>query len=131
MKLLEAIEAWTGFILVLICLSIFLAIIFIWTGAKLAGNENLDFKKILKTIILSSLFVYITTVILSSLSFSNAVIGFILGLLLLPIIIKIILNSTLKQTFVFWVFSVVSHFLALWIGATLFIGGMKDLIKIL
>lgn len=131
MDILEALEAWSGLVFVMICISIFLVSIFIWIGAKVAGIKNSGFRKAIVAAIFSSLVIYLFTIICSIFPYIGAILGFFVGLLLVPLIMRRILNSTLRQTFVVWIFNAIAQILALVLGATLFIGGIKDLIKII
>jgi len=129
--MLETLEAWSGFILVLIFFSIILATLFIWVGIKATGIEDISLKKIILTALAVSLVTYFTIVILSTLPVLRAVPSFVIGLLLSLFIIKSILGFTFQQNFIVWGFNVIAQVLAVIICAKLFIGGIKDLIKII
>jgi len=131
MSISETIEAWSGLILVMACISIFLASIFIWIGTKITKIKNFKFRKAIISAISSSLIIYLTIIIFSIFPYLGAIIGFFIGLLLASFLMRRILDSTLRQTFVIWIFNGLAQILAVIVGATLFIGGVRDLIKIL
>jgi len=131
MSISETIEAWSGLILVMACISIFLASIFIWIGTKITNIKNFKFRKAIISAISSSLIIYLTIIIFSIFPYLGAIIGFFIGLLLASFLMRRILDSTLRQTFVIWIFNGLAQILAVIVGATLFIGGVRDLIKIL
>jgi len=128
--MLETLEAWGGFILVLIFLSFLIASLFIWVGAKIARIKNSTLKKAFIASITASFITYIMTVLLSALPIFSTILCYFIGLFLALFAIKIVFNSTLRQAFLVWIFNTVAQVLTVFIGASLFIGGIKDLIRI-
>lgn len=129
--MLEAIEAWLGFVLVLIFLGFILATLFMWVGIKAAGIENISVKTIILMAITTSVFIYILTIAFSALPFLGTIPSYFIGLLLSVFVIKVILGLTLQQSLVIWIFNIAAQVLVVFFCTKLFIGGLKDLIKII
>ena len=128
--MLETLEAWSGFILVLIFFSIILVTLFIWVGAKVIDVEDISLKKSILIAATATLVIYTLTIILSALPFIGTVPCYIIGLVLSLLAVKLILNLSFQQSLVIWVFNLAAQILAVIIGAKFFIGGLKDLFKI-
>jgi len=129
--MLETLEAWAGFILVLIFLSFLIASLFIWIGAKMARIKNPTLKRAFFASIAASIITYIVTLIFSALPIISTIPCYFIGLFFALFVIKIVFNSTLKQAFLVWIFNIAAQIIAVIIGASLFIGGIGDLIKII
>jgi hypothetical protein len=129
--MLEAIKAWSGFVLVLIFLSIILSTLFQWLGTKVTNYENFNLKKIILIALTTTIVVYITTIILSAFTSIGTILCYILGLVLSLLIIHLFTNLIFQQSLIIWIFNIAAQILAVIIGAKMFIGGIKDLIKII
>jgi hypothetical protein len=127
----EALEAWSGFILVAIFFSSIASVLFIWVGTKTIGIESLTLKKIIIAAILISVFIYIVTLIVSSLPFFGTIISYCIALVLSLFVIQLILSLSIHQSLVLWGFNVAAQILAVLFCAEYFIGGIKNLIKII
>jgi len=128
--MIEAVKAWSGFVLVLIFFSIILATLFIWVGTKSVVKEDIGFKKTILVAITATLVIYSVIIILSALPFIGTVPCYIIGLALSLLAIKLILSLSFQQSLIIWVFNIAAQILAVIIGAKLFIGGLGDLLKI-
>lgn len=129
--MLETLEAWGGFILVLIFLSFLIASLFIWVGAKIARINNSTLKRAYLAAIAASFTTYFMTILLSALPAISTILSFFIGVFLCLFVIKRVFRSTIRQAFMIWIFNTVAQVLTVFIGASLFIGGIKDLIRII
>lgn len=127
----ETLEAWSGFILVAIFFSSIAAALFIWVGVKTIGIEAIDLKKIIIAAILVSVFIYVAILIISALPFLGTIISYCIAILLSLFVIKLTLGISMQQSLVIWGFNVVAQIIAILFCSKFFIGGIKDLIKII
>jgi len=129
--MIETLEAWVGFILVLIFLNFIIAGFFIWVGAKITRINNSTLKRAYLAAIAASFTTYFMTILLSALPAISTILSFFIGVFLCLFVIKRVFRSTIRQAFMIWIFNIVAQILAVIIGASLFIGGIKDLIRII
>ena len=129
--MLEALEAMSGLFLGIMIIGFLASGIFIWIGLKASSERKSSFKKIIFAAFISSLITYIVTIIFYSLPALSTFFGFSIGMLLSFLLLKKIFNLTLKKTFLIWTFFLFAHTIAVNVGAILFVGGIRDLIKIL
>jgi len=129
--MIEAIEAWSGLVAVLLSLSILFSTLFIWVGVLLAKKKDLSFRRILSAAVAGSATTYGFTVLLITLFRLDSRISFSLGLLLSLIAIRIALRLHFPVPVAIIALSIAAQILALWLGVSIFVGGMKDLLIIL
>jgi len=127
----EAIEAWSGLVAVLLGLSVLFSTLFILFGLLLAGKKGLRFRRILCAAIAGSTTTYGFSILLIIPFRLDSRISFFIGLALSLITLRRILRLRLSQHAVTMAFSIAAQILALWLGVSLFVGGMKDLLIIL
>ncbi len=126
--MLETIEAWIGFVLVLKFLGTLLACFLIWYGASLASIEKSGFWRSLLAAFLACVVTYLLA--LAALVLGPPVQtlhGFAAGLLLSIFVIKGTYRTSFSRTLVPWLFFLIAQALAILAGAELFIGGLTDL----
>ena len=129
--MVETLEAWAGFLIILIFLSFIIAGIFMWIGVKITRIRNYNFKRVILTAILTSLVTYMVTVLFSAFPIINTIHCFFIGLFLSFFIIKSVFDSTLKQAILVWIFNIFAQVLTVILGASLFVGGIRYLLKII
>jgi hypothetical protein len=129
--MIEAIEAWSGLVAVLLSLSILFSTLFIWVGVLPAKKKDLSFRRILCAAVAGSTTTYGFTVLLVALFRLDSRISFSLGLLLSLIAVGIVLRLHFPVPAAMIALSIAAQILALWLGVSLFVGGMKDLLDML
>ncbi len=129
--MLDAIEAWSSFVFVTVIISMLITVIFIWIGARLLRIRMISRKNIILAAGAATLTPYLAGIMLFTLPSSEATLGFFFGLLGSLLIIKMILHLTFQRVFLIWGFCVVAQISGVIITATLFIGGIRDLLKII
>ena len=126
--MLETIEAWIGFILVLVFLGTLFAGFSMWYGAGLGRIDRSGFWKSLFVAFCASGVTYLIT--LAALVFSPSIRtlhGFAAGLVLSVFVIKGIYRTSLLKALVPWVFFLAAQGLAILAAAELVIGSLPDL----
>jgi len=131
MDIFETIEAWSGFILILACVSIFFTSVSIWVGAKMVKVRDLNFRRAMKTAAMVTFVVSAITIMFSAFPNLHILVGLICGFISTTFVIKNKLKTNIKLTSLFWILITVSQILALMATSYLFIGGIEDLIKII
>lgn len=100
-------------ILALIIVSILIAGIFIWIGAKIAGVEEATFGNAIVAAVGASIVGWIITIVLSGIpvigTIAGLIIGFIVGGLF---VIKSIFSTSWRKAFLTWVFNIVAQVIA-------------------
>lgn len=129
--MLESLEALGGLFLVFFVISLPFACFFIWTGAKIGRIEDLSFGKILFAAIFASLITHLMITIFYVIPHFNTYLGFSIGLILSLVVIKVILRCVYGQAVLPWIFHFLAQILTIFLGAKLFIGGIKDFIRML
>jgi hypothetical protein len=130
--MLETIEAWVGFILVLIFLGTLLGCFSMWYGAGLAGVEKARFWRSLVAAFLACLLTYLLP--LTALAVGPVVQtlhALAAGLLLSLFVIKGTYRTSFLKAMVPWLFFLISQAFAILAGAEVFIGGLADLYAII
>jgi hypothetical protein len=127
--LLETIEAWIGFTLVLIFLGTIVGCFLMWYGARLAGVAKAGFVRSLWAALFSSAWTYFLT--LSAMAYPIPPIkpayALALGLLISALFIKRIYLTSSGKALVVWIFFVGTQALAIFLAAELFIGSLHEL----
>lgn len=130
--MLETIEAWAGFILILMFLGTLFACFLMWYGAGLAGIKKSGFWRSLfaafSACVVSYLFALAALVLNPQV---QTLYGFAAGLLLSIFVIKGIYHTSFFKALVPWSFFLITQALAIFVTAELFIGGFTDLLKII
>lgn len=129
--MLESLEALGGLFLVFFVISLPFACFFIWISAKIGRIEDLSFGKILFAAIFASFITYLMITIFYIIPHFNTYLGFSIGIILSLVVIKVILRCTYEQAVFPWIFHFLAQILTILLGATLFIGGIKDFIRML
>lgn len=129
--MLETLQAWAAFTLVLMFGSILLASVFVLVGIKAAGLRKIVLRKAILVGTVSSVVVYFATLIFLVIPNFNPVLGFAIGNILNLFVIKTMLSGTTAQSFLLWTLNVMAHLLTVMIGGTLFIGSLRDLLTII
>lgn len=129
--MIETLEAWIGFILVLVFFAFLTAGIFMRLGTKILKIKYSNLKKTFLSSLIISLMIYTATLLFAALPHLSTVLSFLLALLLSMFVIKIILRLNYGKAFLLWIFNGAGQILAVLIGTYLFIGGLKDLIGII
>jgi len=80
--------------------------LFIWIGAKIAGVKNVTFMKSFWAALISSVFIWVLAAVI------NAP-GWIIGLLVSLVVIKVIFDTTWGKAFLAWIFHGVAQFVLL------------------
>jgi hypothetical protein len=128
----ETIEAWVGFILVLIFLGTLLACFLMWYAAGLAAIAKSGFWRSLFAAFLASVVSYLFFLAALALNLEfQALYGFAAGLLLSIFIIKGIYATSFFKALVPWIFFLIAQALVIFIATELFIGGLDDLLGII
>ncbi len=126
--MLETIEAWTGFILVLMFLGSLLACFLMWYGAGLASIEKSGFWRSLLAAFFACVLTYL--LVLAALVLGPPVQtlhGFAAGLLLSIFVIKGTYRTSFLRALVPWLSFLIAQAITILAGAELFIGGLTDL----
>ena len=127
----EALEAFSGLLLVMIFLGTFVSGICFWIGGKSLKLKTWKLRKILFCAVFACVITYITTFVLSALPFLGAVTAFFLGLILSLFPIKSFFRISLRQAAGLWVMYAVAQIVAVVLSAELFIGGIAYLLEII
>jgi hypothetical protein len=130
--MLETLEAWIGFILVLIFLGTSISCFLMWYGAGLAGVVKSGFWRSLFASLCSAGITYL--IVLAVLVFGSPIkplYGLAAGLLLSVFIIKGIYKASIFEALVPWLFFLIAQALSIFFGAELAMGGLSDLLAIL
>ena len=130
--MLETIEAWIGFILVLMFLGTFFSSFSLWYGAGLGRIDNSGFWKSLLAALCACAATYL--LVPAALAFGPPVKvlhGLAAGLLLSLFIIKGIFRTSLLRALVPWLFFLIVQALIILAAAELFIGSLPDLYTII
>lgn len=128
----ETIEAWIGFILVLIFLGTLLATFLMWYAAGLAGIAKSSFWRSLCGALFGSGITYLFALV--ALLFSphvKTLYGLAAGLLLSLFIIKAIYRASLTKSTVPWLFFLIAQAIVILAAAELFIGSPNELLKMM
>ena len=131
MNILEALEAMGSLFIAVIIISIIITTFFIWIGTKIAGYKNFSFQKSLLIATFASLLVNISTIFFYVVPNLNTVLGFFIGVLSTFLAVKKICNTTSGKTFLIWTLNVAAQIIAVITTSILFIGGIRDLMKII
>jgi hypothetical protein len=117
-------------ILVVFALSIIIAGLFMWAGAKMAGIQNATLGKSIGAAIAVSLVTWIIAVVFSILPVIGTFIGFIVGLIIALFVIKSIFNTTMGKAFLAWIFNIFAQILAIVLSIALGVGALGKIFKI-
>lgn len=129
--MVEALEAMSGFFIVILAIGILISYFFIWIGTKVSRGKNFTLRKAFLAAILSSLITYAVTTLFYILPNMRTIFGYFMGIFICFFVIKIVFHASYKGALLIWVFYVPAQFSAVIIGSFLFVGGMKDLFKII
>jgi len=127
---LESLEALGSLFFVFLVIAIPLASFLIWTGAKIAGIDNLTFWRVVLAGFTASTLTQIFSLLFYAMPQVSTLFGFIIGILSSFLVIKYIFHSSFGEAFIPSILNIIAQTLAVVIGAFLFVGGIKDFIKI-
>lgn len=127
--ILETIEAWIGFTLVLVFLGTIVGCFLMWYGAGLAGVERSGFFRSFRAALASSAWTYL--IVLLSMAYPlppiQPVYALAFSLLVSILIIKRIYRTSFGKALGVWLFFIAVQALVIFFSAELFIGSLQDL----
>ena len=130
--MLETIEAWIGFFLVLMFLGTLLASFLMWYSAGLAGIVKSGFWRSLLCALIACVVTYLLALLALVLGPPVQTLhGFAAGLFLSIFVIKGIYRTSIIRALVPWLFFLITQALVIFAGAELLIGGLTDLQSII
>ncbi len=114
------------FLFLLGCIVVATAVsaIFIWFGAKISGIEGATFIKSFWAALVSSLLVWVLTGLASALFGFGSIVGWMLGLLITLVVLKMIFDTTWGKAFLTWLFQGLAQLIVLGIVIILVIMGI-------
>lgn len=130
--MLETIEAWITFVLILIFFGTILACFLMWYASGLAGIEKSGFWRSLASALFASVASYLSA--LAALVYGlpvKTLYGLAAGLLISLFIIKGTYKTSLPKAFIVWLFFVIAQAIIILVGTELFIGSLNDLIELI
>jgi hypothetical protein len=130
--MLETLEAWISFIVVLIFSGTILGLFLMWYGAGLAGIQKSSFWRSLAAAFLSSADTYLMALVaLLAGPPVKLLYGLAAGLLLSVFIIKGVYRTSFLKALVPWLFFLIAQTLVILAATELFIGGFDDLFRMI
>jgi len=129
--MIDSLEALSSLFFVFLVIATPLASLLIWVGAKIVGIYNLTFWRIVLIGVVSSALTQIFSLLFYALPEFSTYLGFITGIFLSFFAIKYIFNSNFGEAVIPSILNIIAQTLAAIIGAYLFVGGIKDFIKII
>jgi len=127
----EALEAWFGILIGFAVFGTLFSGILIWLGAKAVRIQNSRPRSILFAALCASTLVTFGTFIMSGLPFLGSIPSALIAFLLTFFPIKIILKANRIQSLVLWTLNCAGLMLALFLGAALFTGGLRDFLTLI
>lgn len=130
--MIETLEAWIGFILVLIFFGTLFSCFSMWYGAGLAGIKLSGFWRSLLTALFASGLTYLLVLVVLTIGPPIKILhGLAAGLLLSLLVIKGIYRTSIIKALAPWIFFLIAQALAILAGAELSMGGLTDLLTII
>ena len=130
--MIETLEAWMSFFLVLTLSGTFLGLFLMWYGAGLAGISRSGFWRSLAAALFSSVVTYATA--LAALVWGPPVKvlhGLAAGLVISLPVIKATYRTAFLKSLVPWLFFLIAQAIVILIATELFIGGLPDLLQMI
>lgn len=111
------------FLLSCIVIATVVSAIFIWFGAKVSGISGATFIKSFWAALVSSLLVWLLTALASALFGFGSIAGWILGLFITLVVLKMIFDTTWGKAFLTWLFQGLAQLIVLGIVIIMVIMG--------
>jgi len=127
----ESVEAWIGFVLILMSLSFLSSLIVIWIGGKLYKGKTIIFKSVFLSALTTTLVLYLCTIVASAIPFIGPIPGFFVGLFLTLFVLRGTFKESIKNIIPLWAVMIITQIMIVWICAQFFIGSLHDLISII
>jgi len=127
----EFVQAWEGFIFFVFIISMPLSVFFMWAGLRAIKFGKITLFVLICTSFFFFLFTYTATIIFAGCVSLPPPIGYILGLSVSFLPIKILFRAKQKNILILWLMCFLGQILGLLIAAQLAIGGIDDLLAII
>lgn len=127
----EALEAFSGLLLVMIFWGMITSGIGFWIGRKLLNFETFKMRKVLICAAMVCFITYFSAFLLTALPFMGAIPAFFIGLIWSFFLIKRFFRVTFNQAIGLWVIHALAQITAVVLSAELFIGGIAYLLEII
>ena len=112
------------FLLSCIVIATVVSAIFIWFGAKVSGIGGATFIKSFWAALVSSLLVWVLTGLASALFGFGSIAGWILGLFITLVVLKMIFDTTWGKAFLTWLFQGLAQLIVLGIVIIMVVMGI-------
>lgn len=128
---MEKLEALISIYIINFVLSGVFTCLLLWIGIKIANVERPAFKKIIFISFFTSFIVHLITDIFSIIPNFNAIVGFLIGLILSLFVLKLAFHTELNKAILLWILNIMAQLFAVIVGAHMLIGGISEFIKIM
>ena len=127
----EALEAFSGLLLVMIFFGAIISGICFWVSRKSLKLKTLKFRRILFCTVFACVITYMAAFVLSTLPFLGAITAFFLGLILTLFPIKSFFRISFSQAAGLWIMHAAAQIITVVLSAELFLGGITYLLEII